>query len=67
HRAYDTAAMAVAIDAKYAARDGEDPRTWGSFTAHVAEFCEADTEEKAAHKHLMAMYEKRDQDAQVSA
>jgi hypothetical protein len=63
HRAYDSAAMAVAIDANYADRDGEDPRTWGAFAEHLAEFRAADAEEKAAHKHLMAMYAKRDQDA----
>ncbi|MGH3475315.1 MAG: hypothetical protein ACRDQD_00595 [Nocardioidaceae bacterium] len=67
HKAYDSAAVTLAIDANYAERDGEDPRTWGAFADHLAAFRAADVEERAAHKHLMAMYAKRDQITQVPA
>lgn len=67
HKAYDAAAVTLAIDVNYAERDGEDPRTWGAFADHLADFRAADVEEKAAHKHLMAMYAKRDQNAQVTS
>lgn len=60
HKAYDRAAGVLAIDVDHAERDGEDPRTWGAFVAHLADFRAAAGEEKAAHKHLMAMYEARD-------
>lgn len=60
HKAYDRAAVALAIDVNFAEKGGEDPRTWGAFTAHLADFRAADAEERAAHKYLMAMYDARD-------